>query len=288
MTGAKAHTLPGFPQPQAPPPLDLAPLDCQLHVGTSGYSYGEWLDSGFYPPDTHSANMLARYAEQFNTIELNYTWYQMPKATAMDRMSQKVPRGFGFTAKLTRTLTHEVRPDRWKTQAADFRRGIAPLVAREQLRALLVQLPPYFHRTRANRIYLAALLDELAPLPLAVEFRHRSWVCDRVFAELERRNTALVAVDVPDLPDLFPAMARVTHTDFFYIRFHGRNARGWQSGNMQEQFDYNYGPEELESWQGKIQEEMAPRARTGLIFFNNHVRGQAPSNARALIQLFKA
>ncbi len=284
------HTdhLPGFPAPVAPEGIALEGTDCSLHVGTSGYSYDEWLDSGFYPPDTHSANMLSRYTEHFGIIELNYTWYQMPKAPAMERMSLKVPHGFVFTAKLTRTLTHEVRPDQWQDQAREFHQGVAPLVARDQLVAVLIQLPPFFQRTRANRVYLAALMEALAPLPLAVEFRHRSWACDRVFAELERRRVCLVAVDTPDLPALFPPLSEVTSTELFYIRFHGRNRAGWQSGRMQEQFDYDYSREELAQWQARILGEMAPKTQRGVAFFNNHVRGQAPTNAHALISLLNS
>jgi uncharacterized protein YecE (DUF72 family) len=175
--------------------------------------------------------MLAFYAKRFGAIELNYTWYQMPKAEAMARMLSRVPAGFVFTAKLTRTMTHEIDPQKWRSQVAMYRQGMAPLLQAGCLRAILVQLGPAFERTRENRLYLARLFDELAPLPAAVEFRHRSWVDDRVFAELERRRVALVAVDVPDLPYLFPTQAIVTNPELFYVRFHG-NAGGWCSGHM--------------------------------------------------------
>lgn len=255
---------------------------CRLQVGTSGYSYPEWSEAGFYPPGTPAREMLALYTRRFSVTELNYTWYQMPKAPAMERMIPKVPPAFGFAAKLTRTLTHEVDPHGWRAQAALFRSGIAPLMQARRLLAVLVQMPPSFERGRAQRLYLAQLLDELTGLPLAVEFRHRSWAVDRVFSALENRRVTLVAVDVPDLPHLFPALEVVTNPDLFYIRFHGRNARGWRSGNMQKQFDYNYTPAELQQWsQGRIP-KMAARARTGILFFNNHVRAQAPGNAQLL------
>jgi uncharacterized protein YecE (DUF72 family) len=75
----------------------------------------------------------------------------------------------------------------------------------------------------------------------------------------------------------------VTNPELFYIRFHGRNARGWRSGNMQMQFDYDYSDEELQEWADKIITPMARQAGSGTIFFNNHVRAQAPKNARRLI-----
>lgn len=253
-------------------------------VGTSGYAYSEWVDAGFYPPGTGAARMLAHYACVFPVTEINYTWYQMPKAPAMDRMRRKAPEGFRFAVKLTRTLTHEVDPNGWPAQAALYREGIAPLVQSGQLLAVLVQLPPFFRRNPENRRYLARLLDALSGLPLAVEFRHASWATDRVFVALEARRVALACVDTPALPDLFPPLAITTSPDLFYIRFHGRNATGWRSGSMQKQFDYDYSNDQLAPWAQTHIPKMAQQASTGIIFFNNHVRGQAPKNARMLME----
>jgi uncharacterized protein YecE (DUF72 family) len=255
----------------------------RILVGTSGYAYSEWVDAGFYPPGTGSARMLAHYARVFPATEINYTWYQMPKAPAIDRMRRKAPEHFRFAAKLTRTLTHEVDANEWPTQATLYREGIAPLVQSGQLLAVLVQLPPYFRRNPQNRRYLARLLDSLAGLPLVVEFRHASWATDRVFATLEARRITLACVDAPALPDLFPTLAMVTNPDLFYIRFHGRNVAGWRSGSMQKQFDYDYSDGELAEWSRTRIPEMTRQAGTGIIFFNNHVRGQAPKNARMLM-----
>jgi len=266
------------------PRKGLAPPSCHLRVGTSGYSYPEWVDAGFYPPGTPAREMLPCYAQTFSTTELNYTWYQMPKAAAMERMVPRVPAGFEFAAKLTRTLTHEIDPHGWRGQAAQFREGIAPLVQARRLLAVLIQLPPSFDRTRDRRLYLGRLLDALEGLPLAVEFRHRSWADERVFAGLQSRRVTLVAVDVPDLGYLFPALDVVTNPDLIYIRFHGRNTRGWRSGNMQKQFDYDYSPAELQAWSNATIPKMAAQAHTGIIFFNNHVRAQAPHNARILME----
>jgi len=260
-------------------------MPCRLWVGTSGYSYAEWADAGFYPPGTKSGNMLPFYAQNFPITELNFTWYQMPKARALERMHRQAPADFRFAAKLTRTLTHEIDPGQWRGQAAQYRDGIAPLIQARKLAAVLLQFPPSFVRAPQNRRYLAALLDELDGLPLAVEFRHASWATDRVFAELERRRTTLVAVDEPDLPGLFPRLDIVTNPGLFYIRFHGRNAKGWRSGNMQKQFDYDYGDDELRRWADSRIAKMARQAGSGVIFFNNHVRAQAPRNAVRLINL---
>ena len=150
---------------------------------------------------------------------------------------------------------------------------------------MLAQWPPSFERTPANRRYLAELLDALEGLPLAVEFRHASWAVDRVFAELERRRVTLAAVDAPALDGLFPPLDVVTNPDLFYVRFHGRNARGWRSGNLQQQFDYDYTDAELGEWTDRRIVSMAAEARAGVIFFNNHVRAQAPRNAETLAGL---
>ncbi|MGD9016387.1 MAG: DUF72 domain-containing protein [Desulfobacterales bacterium] len=258
---------------------------CRIRVGTSGYSYPEWIAAGVYPPGTSRGRMLAAYGERFPTTELNYTWYQMPKAETVERMLTQVPAGFCFAAKLIRTLTHEVDSGQWRGEAARYRDGIAPLILSGRLAAVLIQLPPYFNRSPAYRHYLASLLDALEGLPLAVEFRHGSWATDRVFSELERRRVTLVAVDTPDIPGLFPRLDVVTHPELFYVRFHGRNARGWRSGHMQHQFDYDYSDDELNEWASVRIAPMSRQTRRGVIFFNNHVRGQAPENARRLMAI---
>ena len=161
---------------------------------------------------------------------------------------------------------------------------MAPLIQSGQLAAILLQFPPSFHRIPKNRYYLAALLDALDGLPIAVEFRHVSWATDSVYTALEQRGVALVCVDAPAISDLFPRLDLVTSPDLFYIRFHGRNVRGWRSGNMQKQFNYDYTDDELREWTNEAIERMAGQARRGLLFFNNHVRAQAPRNALRLIE----
>jgi uncharacterized protein YecE (DUF72 family) len=260
---------------------------CRLFVGTSGYSYTDWVDAQFYPPGTKSGNMLPLYARHFSITELNYTWYQMPRVDAIERQRRKSPKKFLFTAKLTRSLTHEIDRQHWPEHARSYRDGVAPLVQTRQLVAILIQLPPLFRRTPPNRRYLASLLDAFYGLPLAIEFRHISWAKDRVFAELEDRRITLVSVDEPDLPNLFPALDVVTNRDLFYVRFHGRNAKGWRSGNMQLQFDYSYSDDELSDWIESKIEPMSEQADRGVLFFNNHVRAQAPANAQRLIWLLR-
>jgi len=228
--------------------------------------------------------MLALYGRCFSVVELNYTWYQMARADAVSRMVENAPKSLLFAAKLTRTMTHE-RNVNWQQQLALYLQGIAPL--KKRLVAVLVQLPPDFDRTISNRNYLAALLDGLEELPVAVEFRHSSWAIDSVFTELERRQVSLVTVDEPELPGLSPSLDIVTNPALFYVRFHGRNRAGWRSGNMQKKFNYNYSEEELRGWVENYGRSLATRADRGILFFNNHVRAQAPRNAQILTEIFR-
>ena len=253
-------------------------------TGTSGYSYLEWVDSGFYPPGTRSAAMLGLYGRSFSVVELNYTWYQMARSDVLARMLAAAPPHIVFAAKLTRTVTHE-REEDWREQVQRYRQGIGALGKR--LAAILVQLPPDFDRTVSNRHFLAELLDYLQGMPVAVEFRHASWAVDTVFAELERRQVTLVSVDEPDLPGLFPRLDVVTNPALFYVRFHGRNEKGWKNGNMQKKFDYDYSEQELHQWCEHELGSLSNRTRRGIIFFNNHVRAQAPRNALLLDSLIR-
>ena len=252
---------------------------CPVLVGTSGYSYTEWVDSGFYPQGTRTPGMLELYSDVFPIVELNYTWYQMVRAEAISRMISTAPESFLFAAKLTRTLTHE-RDRNWKQDLQLYREGIQPLC--KQLAAILIQLPTDFDWSRSNRYYLAHLLDALHGFPLAVEFRHVSWARDSVFAELEARRVTMVTVDAPSMPNLFPCLDIVTNPELFFVRFHGRNIQGWKSGNMQQKFDYSYSEEELQEWNQSSLASLRSKAVRGVVFFNNHVRAQAPENGRLL------
>jgi uncharacterized protein YecE (DUF72 family) len=258
-----------------------------LWVGTSGYSYPEWIEAGIYPPGTKTGQMLTLYAREFPVTELNYTWYQMPRAEAVERQRALAPGNFLFCAKLTRTLTHEVDAKAWRNEAEKYRAGIAPLVQSRQLLAILIQFSGGFDRSPKHRSYLGALLDELQGLPLAIEFRNAAWANDKVFAELEQRRVSLVTVDEPELPGLFPSLDVVTNPGLFYVRFHGRNALGWRSGKMATQFDYDYSDGELEAWMDERLRALLEKSKTGALFFNNHVRGQAPRNAQRLLALLR-
>ncbi len=257
-------------------------------IGTSGYSYQEWIDSGFYPPKTKSAHMLELYSRSFSLVELNYTWYQMVRAEAMERMLTRVPDDFYCTAKLTRTMTHDIS-DNWRAQAELYKQGIKPLLSTGRLLTVLIQFPPSFRRTPENRQYLGRLLDWLQSLPLAVEFRHCSWAHERVYSGLRDRGVTMVTVDAPALPELFPPLDVATSPALFYLRLHGRNGRDWYSGTMQKQFNYSYSEQELREWVKKITDTTTinSECRRGIVVFNNHVAGQAVNNGRSMIRLLE-
>ncbi len=258
--------------------------DAPVYIGTCGFSYPEWIEAGIYPPGTKSSRMLGLYSHLFPVVELNYTWYQMVRADTVARMLAGCAPGLLFCAKLTRTMTHEIDDD-WPAQVQAYRQGIAPLLAARRLLSILVQLPPTFQRTTGNRAYLARLLDALHPLPLAVEFRHRSWAQDSVYHGLAERHITLVSVDAPPVPELFPPLDVVTNPALFYLRLHGRNSRGWRSGSKQQQFDYDYTEAELRQWSDTRIPGMRAACAAGVILFNNHVAGQAVRNARAMTRL---
>jgi len=265
----------------------ISPPPCRLYVGTSGYSYTEWVTAGFYPAGTTTDRMLALYARRFSVTELNATAYQLPRAETVERRRRQVPPDFLFAARLTRTLTHEIDFQRWPDLALEYRDGLAPLVQTHQLVVVLIQFPPTFDRTPIHRRHLAALLDALQGLPLAVEFRHRSWAKDRVLHELEQRQTTLVVVDGPPLPDVFPVWEAVTNPELFCVRFYGRNTGGWHSAKPSRQFDYCYADDELCEWIESRIEPLSRCARKGILLFGNHVRAQAPQNAQRMIRLLR-
>jgi len=249
----------------------------EMLIGTSGYSYEDWRGI-FFPETLPKEEFLRYYALFFPFVELNFTYYTMPKASSLAAMVARTPTGFGFSIKAHRNLTHEPGPQ-WRDDAATFVKAVAPTLEAGRLHAVLVQLPYSFHHTPDKRNYLAGLLSSLAPLPLAVEFRNDEWQTERVFDELERRSVSVVMVDRPELPGLPPVGDRVTG-NLAYARFHGRNAEAWWTGDATSRYDYLYSEDELAGTVPRLR-RMA-RADRVLIAFNNHARGNAVRNAREL------
>jgi len=248
-------------------------------VGTSGYSFADWVGT-FYPPGTQRGEMFALYARHFSAAELNFTYYRMPSAETLGRIGARAPEGFLFWVKANRQTTHEGS----RSAAGEFVENLHPLRASGMLAGVLLQFPQSFHRTVEARRYLAATIGDFAGVPLAVEFRHRSWEHPSVAAGLREREVALVVPDAPDLPGLFRPPATAT-TRTGYLRLHSRNAEKWYAGGA-ERYDYDYSEQELKAVAGDWT-DLADQVDRVYAFFNNCHRGQAAANAEAFRRIVK-
>jgi uncharacterized protein YecE (DUF72 family) len=253
-----------------------------IHIGTSGYSYREWVGP-VYPEGTKPTAYLRSYAKLFSTVELNYSYYRMPTAAQLAALIQKAGGHLGFSIKAHATLTHEIDRYSWKTQAQIFQDALKPLQEAHCLEAVLFQFPYLFHYEPDNRRYLDMLLGAFREIPRVVEFRNRQWYQDRVIQGLRERQTGLVAVDLPSLPGL-PLILETITAPIGYIRLHGRNQRDWWGSEGMARYDYRYTDAELESWRDRIW-RMQDQADRILVYFNNHPKGQAAVNARRLGEL---
>ena len=251
----------------------------EYRIGTSGYSFEDWVGN-FYPAGTQRREMLAHYVRTFGTVELNFTYYRMPVARTLESIAGRSPAGFSFWVKANQETTHRQN----RAVASEFIDGLAPVIGAGKLAGVLLQFPQSFHRTVANRQYLAAAIDDLSAVPLAAEFRHRSWDCPETLAGLRDCGVTLAVPDAPELRDLYrPAAALTTRTG--YLRLHSRDAGKWYAGAA-ARYDYNYSREELteiaHNWA-----ELAAQADRVYAFFNNCHGGQAAANAQAFEKILE-
>lgn len=230
------------------------------HVGCSGWNYASWRGT-VYPPGLAARRWLARYAEWFDTVEVNATFYRLVTEATTARWVVQTPPGFQFAVKASRYLTHVRRLRDIEAGVARFYGPLEPLVRAGRLGPVLWQLPPTFHRDEER---LAAALDRLPAGRHAVEFRHDSWFADDVYALLRERDVALVAADDPRRPSPLDV---VTAT-WRYVRLHygHRGRRG------------NYARSELAAWAARI----AEWREESFVYFNNDWEAFAPRNARVL------
>jgi uncharacterized protein YecE (DUF72 family) len=267
-----------------PPPASGQPaVSSRVLVGTSGYSYDDWVGP-VYPVGTARQDFLALYAREFPVVELNFSYYQQPNPRMLERMAAVTPPGFTFALKAHRSMTHEIG-ETWEKDIDQFRAGLQPLADAGRLAAVLLQFPYSFSYTPDSRSRLAVLCGRLEGLPLAVEFRKSEWLKDQVFEGLRERGVSLVSVDEPDLPKLLPPTTETTGR-FGYVRFHGRNKEAWWTGDNASRYDYLYTSGELEEWVQRIRLIME-RVPLLLLFFNNHWRGNAAQNAREMRRLLQ-
>ena len=285
-----------------------------LRIGTSGWNYpsgkGTW-NGIFYPPGRgrrKGFDELAFYAEHFNTVEVNSTFYGQPRPDVCRGWADRTPHGFEFAVKLYQKFTH---PGMFKTRVAaslpedarespaldalvrpneadldEFRHGIEPLASAGKLGALLAQFPASFKDTPASQDYLSDLLRRFSDYLVAVELRHGSW-SDRIadtLALLNGFNAAWVQIDEPKFRFSIRQNFLPNVKGFYYMRLHGRNAaKWWRHEKAEDRYDYLYSGDELKEFS-----ETADAARRLVkklyLYTNNHFSAKSVANAAMIKQ----
>src|SRR6476646_10133971 len=171
-----------------------------LYVGTSGYSYDDWIGP-YYPDGIGKTEMLPFYAREFHTTEINYTYYRMPSARTLAAMGEKTPNDFVFSIKASKELTHE-RED--PAVFEQFRQALTPLIEQKKLGAVLAQFPNSFKPDDTNRDYLKVFRERLGDLPVVIEFRNAGWITDETMELLRQYKLGYCCVDEPHLKGLIP------------------------------------------------------------------------------------
>lgn len=249
-----------------------------MYLGTSGFSYNDWVGS-FYPAGMPKREWLTYYAREFNTCEVNSSFYALPKPSSLEAMADKTGEDFLFCFKANQKMTHQQEDNAPIFET--FCQVLEPIAITGKLGCILAQFPYSFRFTQRNWDYLKLLRERLDNLPVVIEFRNARWLRSEVFDWLRHQNLGFCCVDEPRLPNLLPPLAEAT-SKIGYIRFHGRNsARWWQHEQAYERYDYSYTPDELSEWLPKIR-KLDSIAEKTFIFANNHWQGQAVSTIRQL------
>jgi uncharacterized protein YecE (DUF72 family) len=287
-----------------------------LRIGTSGWNYpagkGTW--NGVFYPDRRGRSSsvrgfdeLAYYAEHFDTVEVNSSFYGPPRPEVSRSWVERTPPGFEFSLKLHQQFTHPKMyeqsalghlPDASTQTLAElsrvtahdvdrFRAGLDPIAEAGRLGALLAQFPPSFHDTPANREYLAWLLRTFRAYPVAVELRHRTW-SDRIGETADLLGgfgAAWVQIDEPK----FRLSIRQNHLPnvkgFYYMRLHGRNAAKWWTHDAAEdRYNYLYTVDELQPF-AETATATDAIVRKAYLYLNNHFSAKSVVNAAVLKSL---
>ncbi len=279
-----------------------------IRVGTCSWA-DETLTKVWYPRTVRSGEArLRHYAERFDTVEANSTYYRLPDAELVGTWAERVPDGFTMHVKAFGLMTrhpvkHEALPEDLRDvmpvdargrvdrpprelRAEVFRRfhrALEPLRERGKLGGFLLQFPSYVVHKPASLDYLAWAVEQLDGDEPLVEFRHRSWLDAEHRAEtlsfLESIGASYVIVDAPktEAKNLVPTVvARTSGTA--YVRFHGRNAATWnkRTGSAAERFDHLYSYDELREWVAPLR-ELAGEAEAVFALFNNNGRSAMPA-----------
>ena len=286
----------------------------RILVGTSS-----WADPGFveewYPPGMSARERLPWYAERFEAVELNSSFYAVPDRGMAERWARATPDGFIFDVKLHRLLSRHaadlkslppdmrgdvevndrgrvrLTPELELTLADRILESVTPLEQAGKLGAFLLQLTPAFAPDRHRLEELDGLIERLAPHVVAVELRHRGWVSEKraeqTLGYLSERGAAFVAVDAPkeDHVPIMPDVDAVTNDSLAYMRMHGRNAHGYMHGkSVAERFAWDYSDAELQEIAGRVR-GLAEEAHEVHALFNNNRGADAPSAATRFREL---
>jgi len=270
-------------------------MDGEIRIGTSGWNYpaghGTW-NGIFYPSRRpRGFDELRYYAERFDTVEVNSTFYRIADPVAVTRWIDRTPPGFLFSVKLYQKFTH---PDmylkrkgvtEWDLSSGDFdefRRSMDPLAGAGRLAAILLQFPESFHADPGTREYLNWLLRALADYPLSVELRHRSWTDNaaETRAQLASHHASWTMIDRGT--GVFSTDLAESGNAPFYVRLHGRNTAAWYHHEKSEdRYNYLYSPAELAPFSA-VARTAAAKGRRVLMYMNNHFSAKAVANAAVL------
>jgi uncharacterized protein YecE (DUF72 family) len=240
-----------------------------VRIGTSGWSYDHWTDV-LYPAGLPVSKRLACYVEEFDTVELNASFYRWPKDATFEGWRQRLPEGFTMSVKAHRGLTHYRRltsPEPWMER---FERCWKALGDRRE--ALLVQVHPELERDDARLEHFLKLVPDW--IPVAMELRHPSWDDPAVYRILERHSAAYVVRSGAKVATHPRATA-----DLVYLRMHGPAQNSMYHGS--------YPDDELQTWADHVLDWNAEGRRV-LVYFNNDLGGHAIRNARRLKELVAA
>jgi uncharacterized protein YecE (DUF72 family) len=235
-----------------------------VRIGTSGWHYDHWIGR-FYPEKLRKESWLEYYAQHFDTVEINNTFYHTPKEQTMVNWREKVPAGFLFAVKASRYITHIKKLHNTAEEVARFC-ALADLLE-DRLGPILYQLPPSLHK---NLDRLDEFISSLPKRRQAVlEFRDKSWYDQDTFDLMDKRGVALCVHDMGD-----KAPPRLVTGPIAYVRFHGTSGR----------YAGNYPDHILQDWAGWLKAQI-PNVRAIYAYFNNDVSGHALNNARTLKQI---
>jgi uncharacterized protein YecE (DUF72 family) len=237
----------------------------RVRIGCSGWNYKDWREV-FYPKGLPANKWLERYSEAFDTVEINNTFYRLPKLPAVENWVKQSPEGFVFSVKASRYLTHIKRLSTVEQGVKLFYERIQPLASSPKMGPVLWQLPANFQRDDDR---LRSALEHLPKGRHCFEFRHPSWFCDDVYTLLRKHRVALVIGDTPERK----FQTHEITAKWTFVRFHyGHRGRGG-----------NYSKTELEEWAARIREwrqEIDVYA-----YFNNDWKAYAVQNALDLKRL---